>query len=206
MRIALLIQLLFVCIASKAQVEIIPAVDTSLYIGIENHVSLKSGEIPLEQLKLRTSTGAVSGDSGRYIILCSAKTSNALLEVIYKNKVVASKKVNVNTIGNPAAYAVGESAVNTGNVSKKQLESLRSLITKCNPPLINFTVVSFTVEIIHNGQSRGMLNNSTEMFDPEIKLYLKYAEPGDEIIFDSIRVKGTEARARLVPPIKLKVI
>jgi|GEM_PF-5434777 len=206
MRIALLIQLLFACITAKAQVTIISAVDTSLYIGIENKVSLKSGKIPLEQLKLRTSTGTVSGGKGRYIVLCSTKTSNALLEVIYKNKVVASKKINVNTISDPVAYAVGEITVNTGSISKKQLEGLQSLITKCNPPLINFNVVSFTAEIIHNGQSKGMINNSTEMFDPEITLYLKYAEPGDEIIFDSIRVKGTEARARLVPPIKLKII
>jgi hypothetical protein len=197
----------FTCVTAAAQVEIIPAIDSSLFVGIDNRVVVKSGTIPLKELKLSSSSGTVTGSNGNYIIRCSATASNALLKVLHKNKVVATKKINVNRSGDPNAFVVGESLFSNGTILKKQLDELRTVIVKCDPPLLKFQVVSFTAAIIHNGESKGSMNNSSDAISLEVKRYLKYAVPGDEIIFDTIKViTDTDLHPKQVPMIRLKVI
>jgi len=55
----------FICTYSAAQVKIIAAVDTSLYVGVDNPVKIESATIPLSKLKLRSSNGEVSGKEGK---------------------------------------------------------------------------------------------------------------------------------------------
>jgi len=104
------------------------------------------------------------------------------------------------------AYALGERLFTDTIVTKKELVSIKSLIVKLNYPLAKYTVVECTAEIIHNGKSTGTLQNRGQDLSPEIKAFLKYAEAGDEVIFNSIRVLCPDSRKKYVPPIRLKVI
>lgn len=47
MKFISLISTILICISAKAQVQIIPDVDTSLYIGIDNGITLKSPSVKL---------------------------------------------------------------------------------------------------------------------------------------------------------------
>lgn len=191
---------------SEGQVLIIPAVDTSLYIGVDNRIEIRSSKISATQLRLRTSNGLVSGRNGNYVIRCAYKTSDALLEVTYKNKVLARKKLSVNVISDPVVYVIGDSLFGGGEISKKQVLSFKNMIVKCNYPLANFQVVSFIVEIIHNQKSKGTVDNRSNSLVPETKFYLEHIEKGDELIFDDIRVVSPDSRSRTLPSIRFKII
>ena len=196
---------IFSALISKAQVNISTAVDSSLYAGIDNPVTIQSTTIPLNELTLRTNIGKVSGSNGHYSIRCSSNISTALLEVIYKNKVVAEKKLKVNRISDPLVYAFGESVFsNDDSITQKQLLSIKSLISKTNYPLIKIIVTGFSAELIRAGKSMGKVyvqKNFTELM-----LYLTTAIPGDEVLFDQVLVSIDGERNRMAPSIKLKVI
>lgn len=197
--------LIFSATISKGQVTISPAVDSSLYLGIDNPVTIQSATIPLNELTVKTDIGKVSGGNGQYTIRCSNKVSTASIEVIYKNKIVAEKKIKVNRISDPLVYALGDAVFSDGeSITKKQLLSVKSLISKTNYPLIKIVVTGFSVEIIRSGKTLGKVyvqKNFTELM-----LYLKTAIPGDEILFDQVLVSMNGERNRVVPSIKLKII
>lgn len=188
-----------------AQVQIITAVDTSLYVGIDNPVTIRSATIPLKELTLRTGNGSISGKDGNYIIKCSKAGPAVLLDVVYRNKVVASKKINVHRITDPVVYPLGEKLFTDTFISKKNLGSIKSLVVKLNYPLANFSVVSFTTEIIHNGKSTGTLQNSGRNLSVESKTFLDMAVPGDEVIFDAIGIETAGSGRKFVPAVKLRI-
>lgn len=190
----------------NAQVQINTAVDTSLYVGIDNPVTIRSASIPLRELKLRTGNGTVSGKDGNFIIKCSKPGPAVLLDVVYRNKVVASKKINVHLITDPVVYPLGEELFTDTFISKKKLETIKSLVVKLNYPLANFSVVSFTTEIIHNGKSTGTLQNAGKNLTADIKTFLDIAVPGDNVIFDAIGIKSADSGRKFVPAVKLRVI
>ena len=195
----------FICISATAQVKIITAVDTSLYVGIDNPVTIQSTTIPLSELKLRSGNEQVPGKDGHYIIKCS-KAGSALLEVVHNNKTVATKKIKINRINDPVVYALGEIVFTDSIITKKQLAAIKSLIVKFNYPLENFSVVSFTTEIIHDGKSTGTLQSSGRNISPDIQKILSYAVAGDEVIFDAIGIRSPDSTRKFVPAIRFKVI
>jgi hypothetical protein len=205
MKLNILITLIFSAAISKAQVTISPAVDSSLYVGIDNPVTIRSTTIPLNQLTLKTDVGKVGGSNGQYKIRCSNAAPTALIEVIYKNKVVAEKKLKVNRISDPLVYVVGDSVFPDGeSITQKQLLSVKSLIAKTNYPLIKIVVTGFSAEIIRAGKTLGKVYVQKKF--TELMLYLKTAIPGDEILFDQVLVSIDGERNRVAPSIKLKVI
>lgn len=199
---------LFYCITvanAYAQVKITTQVDTSLYVGVDNIVNITSEKIPVDQLKLRTKGCIVKGKAGTVNLLCMTPARNTLLEVVHKNKVVASKTINVNMISDPVAYLQGEKLFTDSFITRKQLLTARTLKVKLNYPHASFSVISFTSEIIHEGKSSGILRGSGNIISNDIKAMLAMAMPGDEILFDQIRVECPDSSKKLVPPVKLKI-
>jgi hypothetical protein len=188
-----------------AQVKITTQVDTSLYVGVDNIVTITSEKIPLDQLKLQTKGCIVKGKTGTVNVLCLKPARNIILEVVHKNKVVASKIINVNMISDPVAYVLGEKLFTDSLITKKQLLTAKILKVKLNYPLASFPVISFTTEIIHEGKSSGILRGSGNIISNDIKTMLAMAMPGDEIVFDQIRVECPDSSKKFVPPVKLKI-
>lgn len=196
----------FITVANaSAQVKITTPVDTSLYVGVDNIVIITSEKIPVDQLKLQTKGCIVKGKTGTVNIQCLKPARNIVLEVFHKNQVVASKTINVNMISDPVAYVLGEKLFTDSFITKKQLLTSSILKVKLNYPLASFPVVSFTTEIIHEGKSSGILRGSGNIISNDIKTMLAMAMPGDEIIFDEIRVQCPDSSKKFVPAVKLKV-
>ena len=189
----------------NAQVQIITAVDTSLYVGIDNPVTIRSATIPLKELTSRTSNGSISGKDGNYVIKCSKAGPAVLLDVVHRNKVVASKMINVHLITDPVVYPLGEKLFTDTFISKKNLSTIQSLVVKLNYPLANFSVVSFTTEIIRNGKSTGTLQNSGRNLSVDSRTFLNMTVPGDEVIFDAIGIETANSGRKFVPAVKLRI-
>jgi hypothetical protein len=121
--------------------------------------------------------------------------------------VIATKTININSISDPIAYAAGDSIFNHGRITKTQSGRLQLLIAKNNFPLIKWKVSSFTFTILHNQTIKGNQDSKSNVFGSQIISSLKNAEPGDEIIFDDIRIiGGPNMEPKVIPTIKLKVI
>jgi len=198
--------LLILSITIQAQVTIQPAVDSSLYIGIDNPVVIHSATIPVKDILLRAGNAVVTGKNGVFTITCSKAEGSILLEAIYRNKVVGTKKISVHKIEDPVAFPLGEKLFTDTAITIRQLEGLKQLLVRCNYPLAKFTVLNFTAEIIHNGKGTGTITNDGNNISHGTERFLGYAEIGDQVIFDQIVVQTPDAVRRYVPPVRLRVI
>jgi len=111
--------------------------------------------------------------------------------------------ITKDSVSEPIVYALGDSIYNGGNISKKHLINLSSLIIKQTYPLSNYRVLRFTIEILHKQNSKGALPNYNYIFSNDTKLFLQNADIGDEIIFNHIVMSCPTSKERTMPPIKL---
>lgn len=198
--------LLVFSVTIQAQVTISTAVDSSLYVGIDNPVVIHSSTIPVKDILLRAGNAVVTGQNGNFNITCSKAEGNTLLEAIYRNKVVATKKISIHKIEDPVAFMLGEKLFTDTAITIRQLEGLKLMLVKCNYPLAKFTVLNFTAEIIHNGKGIGTISNDGNNISHGTERFLGYAEIGDLVIFDQIVVQTPDAVKRYLPPVRLRVV
>jgi GldM C-terminal domain len=188
-----------------AQIKITTRGDSLFYIGLDNEVTIKSSTIPVQKLSIKVEGGIVSGKPGRYNVTCVTPNKNTAIQVLYKRKVIAEKKVEIVRISEPVVYVSGDTAVTGGFISKKHLLTFDSLVVKLNVSFLKMSIVHFQFKRISNGVVADSLYNHSSYFLSPLKNVLQKASKGDIIFFENAYSTGPDNNALIHDVIKLTV-
>ncbi|MGG9961491.1 hypothetical protein [Ferruginibacter sp. SUN106] len=188
-----------------AQIKITTRGDSLFYIGLDNEVTIQSSTIPVQKLSIKVDGGTVYGKSGQYTVACATPNKNTAIQVLYNNKVIAEKKVEIVRVSESVVYVSGDTAVTGGFISKKHLLTFDSLIVKLNVPFLKMSVVHFQFKRISNGVVVDSLYNHSSYFLPPLKHALQKALKGNIIFFENAYSTGPDNSSIIHEPIKLTV-
>jgi hypothetical protein len=144
------IVILLLSIKGNAQVGITMQVDTSLFIGLENKVWIKTKKYPLKDLYIVLSGSKNKGVNGQFSISCSTPQRNVPLYVYYKNKIVAKKIIQINRVADPEVFVFGNTIIKDSIISIKEIQNLTKLFVKTNVPFLGTYIRNFSLKRVEN--------------------------------------------------------
>jgi hypothetical protein len=184
-----------------------PASTRVLYIGLENHISIKAEGIDPSQIILTTNNGTVEGSKGKYI-LRPQKTGMASLFVIKngtKKDTLGMVLMKVMRFPEPLPTVAGK---NSGMLKKEEilkagcLKAIHAGSVYKKPP--EYTIVSFTLV----GMSGGFLmsiDSKSDSLNAKQRAFIETLKAGDKILFENVCVIGKDSIPRVLGAASFKI-
>ncbi len=167
-----------------------------LYIGVDNPMTISAGSAGLERMQVAITNGAInSAGNGRFI---AKPTTPGLAKInVTVNGRTTPFEMRVKRLPDPNAF-VGESKGGTVpiNTFKAQGGLRAKLESDFDAP---FQVIGYTVAA-NVGIYREVPNDGA-VWGEAAKSLIKQAQPGSQVFFDKIRVKGPDGTIRELPGI-----
>lgn len=192
---------------SDAQATISTAVDSIVFAGVPNKITIAAGKISPGQLTLIADQGTVTGANGKYNWQCPKGTGSVTFSVVHNKQLLTSKQMKLVLVNDPLAYLAGDTLINGTTVLLHQVKRMQALLVKCNYPESRWKVLDFRLTIIRDGQPMYTIKNSGNQLSQATKDQLKKLSAGDLILVDDIAAVGGDiSNRRWVPGLKIKVV
>jgi hypothetical protein len=174
----------------------------TLYAGIENPISIAVVGVTPEKISVTANRGTISGQNGKYIIKSPAGNIPITLLISVDGVLIDSCSYKLIPLPDPTLKIAGKLSMqgNIVELYKAELNSLNKIIA-INAGfdyITQWEVLSFKMIVNMPDKKYSILGNSSEITD-EMKNKINTLKTGDKLLFESIKVKGSDDTIRLLP-------
>jgi hypothetical protein len=177
-----------------------------LYMGIDNPIQLQYTELNRADLVLEIDLGEIIPFGGKYY-LRFAKEGFAHLRVYSTNPdgrfLVTEKEYEVKKLPIPVAKIDNRMG---GNISRKILQVQDKLVVQSEEPGLDEAYIIISYDVIKVGSyTKESTVNKGKDFSSETRKMVRDVKTGDLLVFDNIKVEGTDGALKEIAPIVFSV-
>lgn len=193
------------CFNSTNQNDIVTAVAATkmnvLYLGVDNPIAIATSGYDPSEIRVSIDNGTISGEKGQYVVR-PAKTGEANVTVLYKEKEIQKSTFRVKTVPDPVAKVAGIKGA--GAIDKHILLEQKEVVADMEnfDFDLRFKTISFSVVANIGGNSITKVSKSSKFTQEQYDL-IKKVKPGQKVYIEDVKAVGPDGSIRLLPPIAL---